>query len=120
MKVYLDDDIASSLLAALLRKAGHDVRLPGEANLGGRRDSDHIAYAIREGRVCISRNYADFESLHKLVHDAGGHHYGILVVRRDNNPRRNLKPRDVVRAIANLTAAGVPLADQYIVLNAWK
>ena len=33
MKLYLDDDTASPLLAKLLRKAGHDVQIPSEVAL---------------------------------------------------------------------------------------
>jgi hypothetical protein len=43
-----------------------------------------------------------------------------LVVRRDDNTKRNLSPRDIVRAIRNLQAAGQPLPDQYIILNNWQ
>jgi hypothetical protein len=31
MRLYLDDDSASLLLARLLRQAGHDVQVPGGA-----------------------------------------------------------------------------------------
>ena len=48
------------------------------------------------------------------------HHPGILVVRRDNDTSRDLKPAGIVRAIRNLEAAGVPIADQYIILNHWR
>jgi predicted nuclease of predicted toxin-antitoxin system len=120
MKLYLDDDVASPMLAQLLRKAGHNVLLPTEAGWAGSRDADHLRHAIQEDRVCLTRNYDDFQSLHDLVRAVGGHHPGILVVRRDNNPKRNLKPRDVVRAIAKLIGARVPLADQYLTLNQWR
>jgi hypothetical protein len=120
MMLYLDDDIASVLLTQILRQAGHDVRIPAEAGLAGHRDADHLRFCIREGRTCISRNYADFEALHLLIQDSGGHHPGILIVRRDNSPRRNLKPRDIVKAIANMLSAGAVVADQYLPLNSWK
>ncbi len=45
---------------------------------------------------------------------------GVLVVRRDNNPKRDLNARGIVRAIAKLLAAGVPITDQFIVLNHWR
>ena len=41
----------------------------------------------------------DFTLLHDLVLLAGGHHPGILVVRRDNNPIRDMSPGAIVRAI---------------------
>jgi predicted nuclease of predicted toxin-antitoxin system len=120
MRLYLDDDIASALLVRLLRNAGHDVEIPADAGLAGAPDPVHFAHAIRQDRACLSRNYRDYEHLHLLVLTAGGHHPGVLVVRRDNDPRRNLAPRDVVRALRNFEAAGVPLADEYVILNQWQ
>jgi predicted nuclease of predicted toxin-antitoxin system len=120
MRLYLDDDIASALLTRLLRNAGHDVQTPADVGLAGKSDAIHLTHAIHETRVCLSRNYGDFEALHLLLVEAQGHHPGILVVRRDDNPRRNMTPRDIVRALRNLEVAGVPLADQYIILNAWQ
>ena len=120
MRVYLDDDIAAALLTQLLRQAGHDVQRPADVGTVGEDDSRHLTHAVREGRVLLSRNHDDFENLHDLVVAAGGHHPGILIVRKDNNPRRDLSFAGIVRAIANLSAAGVPVADQFIVLNHWR
>ena len=120
MRLYLDDDSASHVLANLLRKAGHDVQLPADVGLAGKADAIHERHAIKEDRVCLTRNYDDFEDLHLLVLQAQGHHPGILVVRRDDSSKRNLSPADIVRAIRNLLAAGAPIVDQYIILNAWQ
>ncbi|HEY1860090.1 MAG TPA: DUF5615 family PIN-like protein [Gemmataceae bacterium] len=120
MRLYLDDDTASPPLANLLRKSGHDVCLPIEVNMFGSRDTDHFRFAVRESRVCMTRNYGDFKALHDLVLEVGGHHPGILVVRLDNDVRRDLKPGAIVRALAKLEAAEVSLVNQYIALNAWQ
>ena len=120
MRLYLDDELASPHLAQRLRNAGHDVQLPADVGMTGKDDSVHLAYAVGQDRILLSRNYTDFENLHDLVVAVQGHHPGILVVRQDNNPRRDLTARGVVRAIANLLAAGVPVADQYIILNQWR
>ena len=120
MRLYLDDDVSGVRLAQLLRQAGHDVQRPGDVNLGGEDDSRHLAHAVREQRVRLSRNYGDFENLHDLVAAAGGRHPGILIVRKDNDPKRDLTFAGIVRAIAKLVAAGVPIADQFIVLNHWR
>jgi hypothetical protein len=61
MNLYLDDDAASALLARLLRNAGHDVQVPADVGLAGRSDAVHHAHGIREVRLCLSRNYRDFE-----------------------------------------------------------
>jgi hypothetical protein len=120
MRLYLDDDSASALLQRLLQAAGHDVQVPADVGLSGEPDGIHLTHPIRDNRVCLSRNYRDFEILHLLVLQAQGHHPGILVVRRDNDPRRNLSPRDIVRAIRNLETAGITLADRYEILNHWQ
>src|SRR5262245_51876304 len=120
MDIYLDDDTAAVLLVRLLRRAGHDVMTPADAGLLGNDDPVHLTHAIRMSRVFVSKNYEDFEELHDLVMAAQGHHPGILVIRQDNDPSRDLKPPGVVRAIDNLTNSGAPIADQYIILNHWR
>jgi predicted nuclease of predicted toxin-antitoxin system len=120
MKLYLDDNVASAILAGLLRQAGHDVQVPADVGLTHEDDAVHLAHAINEGRVAISEDHDDFGNLHHLILCAQGHHPGIWVVRRDNNPKRDLKPSGIVRAIAKLTMAGVPILDNFHVLNQWR
>ena len=50
----------------------------------------------------------------------GGHHPGVLTVRKDNDPKRDLKPAGIVRALRNLENANAPIADQFIVLNHYR
>lgn len=120
MRLYLDDDSASPLLARLLQQAGHDVVLPANVGMAGEADPAHLAYAIRNDRVLVSRNYDDYQLLHDLILIAKGHHPGILMIRQDDGGKRRLSPRDLVRAIGNLLSAGIPLEDQYVILNQWK
>src|SRR5207249_10275988 len=120
MRLYLDEDTAAALLVQFLRRAGHDVRTPADAGLNGEWDAVQLTHAAKETRVLLTRNYEDFLDLHNPIAVAQGHHLGIVVIRRDDDARRNMSPRDVVRALANLEATGVPIADQYIVLNAWQ
>ena|SRR5438105_3670843 len=120
MRLYLDDDSTSALLIRLLRQAGHDVRLPAEIGTSGANDSVHLMRAVLEDRVCFSHNYDDFEDLHNLVLAVHGHYPGILVVRKDNNPKRDLNERGIVRAVGKLLAARVGLADHFYVLNHWR
>jgi predicted nuclease of predicted toxin-antitoxin system len=120
MRLYLDDDSASLLLIRLLRQAGHDAQRPSEAGSSGEDDPVHLAHAARQDRVLLSHNYHDFENLHDLVVAVNGRHPGVLVVRKDNDPRRDLTERGIVRAIGKLLAAGVAIANEYIVLNHWR
>jgi hypothetical protein len=117
MRLYPDDDSVAALLVTLLRRAGHDVQVPADAGMAGREDPAHLTHAIREGRVLLSHNHRDFKLLHDLVMTAGGHHPGILVVRKDNDPKRDLKAPGIVRALTRLLASGLPIADSYHILN---
>lgn len=80
----------------------------------------HFMCAIRTGRVVLTRDYDDFKLLHDLVLLAGGHHLGILVVRRDNDSARDMSPRAIVRAIQNLTASEIAIPDSFHILNHWR
>lgn len=120
MRLYLDDDSAGHLLALLLRQAGHDVQVPADVGMVGESDSVHLTQAVREDRVLLSRNHDDFENLHDLIMQVQGHYPGVFIVRRDNDPARNLKPAGIVRAIRNLLTAGIPLRDQFHILNHWR
>jgi predicted nuclease of predicted toxin-antitoxin system len=120
MRIYLDDDISRGLLATLLRKTGHDTQTPRDAGIPGAHDPVHLTHAIREDRVFLSQNYDDFKLLHDLLMAGHGHHAGILIVRKDNNPKRDLSPPGIVRAIRNLLASGFAIPDSYIFLNHYR
>ena len=120
MKLYLDDDMAAPLLARLLRNAGHDVRLPSDFGLVGAEDAVHFRHAALDGRTILTGNHDDYRDLHRLVVELTGHHLGVLVVRKDNNPKRDLTYPGVVRALSKLLNANAPTADQLIILNHWR
>ena len=79
-----------------------------------------MAHAIEQGRVCLTQNYDDYLLLHLLIRAAHGQHFGILVVRKENNPTRDLSPKGIVTAIRKLEAAGVPIQNEYVILNQWR
>ncbi len=120
MRLYLDDDTASALLANLLRKAGHEVERPGDVGMTGAPDAVHLTHALANDRVCLTKNHDDFWILHNLIRQAHGHHPGMMVVRQDNDPSRDLSPKGIVTAIRNLESAGAPMADEFIILNHWR
>lgn len=120
MKLYLDDDSAKAALVARLQHAGHQVVQPLDAGMSGAADPRHLLYAVGNDLVLLTRNHDDFEDLHNLVSGTGGHHTGILVVRYDNDPSRDMKDADIVRAIANLESAGVPIRHEFHILNHWR
>jgi hypothetical protein len=120
MRLYLDDDSAEALLVSLLRREGHDVQVPADVVMVGQSDAKHLIHAVREDRALLSRNHDDFRILHELIAEVRGHYPGSLMVRRDNDASRDMKPGGIVRAIRNLLAAGVPIRDQFHILNHWR
>lgn len=120
MNLYLDDNICKGLLVALLRKAGHQATVPTDAGTAGVPDAQHFLYAVRHGLILLTRDHNDFEDLHNVVQATHGRHPGILAIRSDNDTKRDMKDRDIVRAIAKLASAGVPVANEFHVLNHWR
>jgi len=121
MRLYIDDDSVDPGLLRLLRRDGHEVQVPADVGLAGSSDQVHLAHAIRDRRVMLTRNYRDFLELHDLaVAAASGHHNGILVVLSDNNPRNNMSLGDIARAVRNLEKAGIAINDSYHELNHWQ
>jgi predicted nuclease of predicted toxin-antitoxin system len=120
MMLYIDDDGASPRLASLLRQAGHNVVLPVDVGMAGKKDAVHFVFAIRASRVLLTRNYSDFDDLHDLAMALGGHYPGLLTVRMDSDPKRDMKFHEIVRAIGNLLAAGVTIVDHNHILNHWR
>jgi predicted nuclease of predicted toxin-antitoxin system len=120
MKVYLDDNLVAKSLGAMLTKGGHHVVRSNDVGLSGATDPKHLAHAIRTGLVALTSDWQDFEDLHELVLAAGGTHPGIVVVRFDNDPTRDLKPKQIVKALGKLERSGAPLLNQLIVLNQWR
>jgi hypothetical protein len=120
MRLYLDDDSVARALIVTLRKAGHVVQIPADIGLMGEADPVHFLHAIREQRLLLSSNHDDFEDLHELVVYSGGSHPGVLIVRKDDDHRRDMTVNQIVRAIGNLLASSIPLQDSLTVLNHWR
>ncbi len=120
MNLYLDDNSAKASLVNLLRRLGHQVALPGDLGLAAASDPRHLASCAGGSQVLLTRDHDDFLDLHDLVQATHGRHGGILVVRADNDPARDMKDRDIVRALTNLEAARVPIENEFYILNHWR
>lgn len=120
MNLYLDDDLVSAHLIRLLRREAHDVQLPSEVGLSGEPDPVQLRQAIIASRVFMTRNHDHFKQLHDLLIAASGWHPGIVVIRMENDPTRDLTPRSILRALGNLSASGVPLPKGFHILNHWR
>lgn len=120
MRLYLDEDIASRYLIQALAKAGHDVTSPMDVNLMGESDTLQLTHAVRDGRVCVTKNHRDFKQLHDLVILSGGSHPGVFTIRSDNDRPREIKPGQIVNAIDNVLKILSSVRDHVICLNEWR
>ena len=98
----------------------YDVLIPRAAGTAGDPDPVHFMCAIRTNRATVTRDHDDFKLLHDLVLLAGGHHPGILVIRHDKDPARDMSPGAIVRALHNLLASSVAIPDALHILNHWR
>jgi predicted nuclease of predicted toxin-antitoxin system len=120
MRDLVDENMSSRRLAARLQAERHDVVMAGHVGLLAATDPRVMIRAIAENCPVLKRDYDDFTDLHDLIMAADGHHPGILAVRFDNDPRRNLTDRGIAEAITNLESSGAAIPDQVQVLNHWR
>jgi hypothetical protein len=120
MNLYLDDDTAKRALISRLASSGHRVVHPLNVGTSGVSDPRHLLYAVQHDLTLLTRNHDDFEDLHLLVQGVNGQHPGIIVIRADNDPSRDMKDQDIARALARLESAGVPIANGFHILNHWR
>ena len=112
----MDEDSQDKILVRLLRRAGHDVITVNEVGLTGQQDPVVLDYARQTQRLLFTFNCDDFQALH----DANPNHPGILVVYHNDDFSKDMGFKAIVRAIANLENANIPLANQFISLNQWN
>jgi hypothetical protein len=93
---------------------------PSAVGCAGASHARHFIYAIQTDFVVLTKDYEDFLELRDLVQAVHSRHPGILAIRSDNDASRDMKDRDIVRAIGNLERAGVPVANEFLVLNHWR
>ena len=116
LQLLIDEDSQEKRLVKLLREAGHYVITANEAGLMSQPDRVVFSYAIENNFILLTLNCRDFEALHEAL----SNHPGILAVYQDANPFKKMSFKAIVKAIANLEASGVPLANQFISLNHWN
>jgi predicted nuclease of predicted toxin-antitoxin system len=92
------------------------VNLPKKAGLAGAVDSVVLDYARESNRVLLTQNCDDFKALHEENPD----HPGILAIYHNDDRSKDMSRQAIVKAIASLEAANIPLVNQFISLNQWN
>mgnify|MGYP000122184939 CR=1 FL=1 len=78
-RFYFDED-ADARLAEALRRRGYDVETTVEAGLLGASDEEQLAYAVGQQRALVTHNIKDFPGKHVRWIEAGGAHWGIIIL----------------------------------------
>ena len=122
LALYLDDCAYSKPLRERLIAAGHRVTVPVEAGIAKQGDPVHLAYAVREGLILVTKNCKDFLALHDELIKNGGSHPGLFFVYQDNDSTRDMSDADIVRAVARVEEieGGAGFADRIVHLNSYR
>ncbi len=120
VSIYLDDCSYHKLLVRFLRQRGYTVRTPIEAEISGAPDAVHLKYAAINGYALLTKNTDDFSELHQIWQAQGRGHGGIWLTYEERDRTKNMSLTDIVRAIENLLASGLPIANELHVLNHWR
>ena len=116
LKLLIDEDTQAKVLVSRLRNAGHDVKTVNEVGLSGEIDELVLEYARAENRILLTHNCDDFSALH----EENPNHPGILAIYNNDDHTKDMSNKNIVKAIANLEVASIPLVNQFIPLNQWN
>ena len=116
LRLLLDEDSQAKHLVTILEEAGHEVITINEVGLAGSSDDIVLDYARGKNLILLTQNCDDFEELHYI----SSNHSGILAVYNNADRAKNMSFQMIVKAIANLEAACIPLDNQFISLNHWN
>lgn len=116
LALLIDEDTLAKVLVKMLKEADHDVLTVNEVGLSGEPDEVVLNYARKNQRILLTRNCQDFEELH-LENSV---HSGIFAVYENQDRRKDLSRKDIIKAIENIELASIPLANQFISLNHWN
>jgi hypothetical protein len=96
LRLCLDENRRSKELRSRLLAGGHEVVAP---DLGST-DPEVWAFAQRQRAAVLTGNAVDFVRLARNSE----HHAGLLLVYRDNDPRRDMSSADIAAAVGNVDA----------------
>ena len=83
IELYLDEDV-SVLLADLLKGRDFEAITARNSSMLGKKDIQHLEYAISQQRTLLTHNRLDFENLFGEYAKSSKIHYGIIIATRRN------------------------------------
>ena len=84
--------------------------------MAGSSDDVVLDYAREANLILLTHNCDDFEELHNL----NPNHSGILAIYSNANRFKNMSFQAIAKAIMNLEASGISIANQFMSLNSWN
>lgn len=78
IKLYIDEDLTDRLAVAL-RSRKFDVISAHEVEMRGKTDKEQLDYAVKDGRIILTRNVRHFVKLQREYFEKKIDHYGIVV-----------------------------------------
>src|SRR4030095_8055120 len=120
LSLYLDDCADDDTLAALLRRAGHEVYTPRGAGTSRVSDEEHLAYAAAHTYTLLTKDTDDFLDLHHHWRAMNRIHSGVLPVYEEKEVNKNMSRTQIVMAIDHLVASGVLITNEIHTLNHWR
>lgn len=99
MKLLLDE-MYPRVIAAELRRRGHDATSVHDTPGGGASDDAVFDHARAEGRAIDTENIGDYRPLAQATHEAGETHSGLILTTAKHWPRQN--PGALITALDEL------------------
>ena len=85
---WLLDEMLPSAACAELRRRGHDALAVRDAGLEGAEDDRVFDRAVRDARVIVTENFADYAALIEQRMGAGSACVPVVFVRKSELPKR--------------------------------
>ena len=116
LRLYIDEDSMDRALLRALRARGVDVITALEEGMIEREDTEHLEYAITQGRVLYTCNVADFYRLHTDFLAQGKSHAGMILA-----PQQRYSVGEVMRRLLKLihTKSAAEMSNSIEFLQAW-
>ena len=113
IKIYLDDNLDSYLLKGILRSNKFEVISPREIGMSGNSDDNHLKCAKVKGAIVLTQDQ-QFPTQNPHIQ-----HKGILIVYGSSNPKKDMTPIKIVRALKNIKMQNLNLDNQILPLNSF-
>ncbi len=112
IKIYLDDNLDNDEMIIFLQVNGFEVISPRKIGMSRKQDEEHLKCAILNNSVILTYDHG-FTRLHNKF----SNHSGIIIIFRQNNPKKEMTRTLIVRALKNIIDLNLELKNKIYKLN---